>query len=261
MGVLALLVIALAAMLLFAKELVELAASTATGREIQIAGAFDIDYSLSPRIHAAKVTVANPDWSGVPNGLSAKSLTVQVDLRALLHGNLVLPEVRLESPVLLLEKTVQGPANWQLGGSSQQRKLAGHQWPCMPSIGHFSIGDGRINYLCFGKNLKVIATIDTLEAEAALDLPLSLASSGRINGEAYELTASGAPIGSLAGSAATGYPHSLHLSTAPMKVHAGGKLGAPLTENNSDSGWWSCILHRLSAQMQAHESHQAFIVK
>ena len=40
-------------MILSAKQLVEFAASTVTGREVRIAGAFGIDYSLRPRMRAS----------------------------------------------------------------------------------------------------------------------------------------------------------------------------------------------------------------
>lgn len=233
----ALIVVLVATLLLFARQLVEFAASTATGREVQISGAFDIDYSLTPRIHASKITVSNPDWSERPNMLSAASITAQVDLRALLHGKVVLPEVHLESPVLYLEKATQGPANWQLGSSGSGQESGVHRQLHLPSIEHLSINDGRISYFHSGKNLKVTATVDTLEATAALGKPMSLSASGMFSGVAYKLVVSGAPISSLADAAGGAYPFSLDISTAPADVHASGKLGAPLAENESDIRW------------------------
>lgn len=233
----ALIAVFVAALVLFARQLVELAASTATGRDVQIAGAFNIDYSLAPRIHASKITVSNPDWSERPNMLSAASMTAQVDLSALLHGKVVLPEVNLESPVLYLEKATQGPANWRLGNSGSGREPSVHRQFHLPSIEHLSINDGRISYFHSGKNIKVTATVDTLEATAAPGQPMSLSASGMFRGVGYKLAASGAPISSLADAAGGAYPFSLDVSTASVDVHASGKLGAALAENESDIRW------------------------
>ncbi|RYZ78327.1 MAG: hypothetical protein EOP04_29940, partial [Proteobacteria bacterium] len=60
------LLVLVAALLLFAKPLMELGASAITGRDVQIAGAFNIDYSGTLRLHASKLTVSNPDWSEHP---------------------------------------------------------------------------------------------------------------------------------------------------------------------------------------------------
>lgn len=223
-----------AVMVLFARPLVEFAASTISGREVKIAGAFDIDYSLAPSIHAMKVTVSNPDWSERPNMLSAESLKVQLDLRALLHGSLVLRELRLVSPVLILEKTVQGPVNWQFESGSEKQKPTTGQWSWLPSINHVFVSNGHINYYRSGKNLKVAATVDKLEASATHDQPMSVSASGLFEGVAYRLAASGAPIGTLMDRATGAYPFSLEVSTALMGIHAGGKLGAPVAKNDSD---------------------------
>src|SRR5512133_2107669 len=140
-------------MILSAKQLVEFAASTVTGREVRIAGALGIDYSLRPRMRASKVTVANPDWSEHPDMLRADAVTVQIDLPALVHGAFVLPELRLESPVLILEKTTQGPANWQFGSGGPKQKSAGRQWSWLPSIEDLSVSNGQIHYYRAGKDL------------------------------------------------------------------------------------------------------------
>ena len=64
--------------------------------------------------------------------LVPEAITVQVDLRALLQGNLVLPRVRLESPVLILEKAAQGPANWQFGKGGKAKSSANEQQFWLP---------------------------------------------------------------------------------------------------------------------------------
>jgi len=231
---LTLVAVLVAATLLFARQLVEFAASTAIGREVQIAGAFAIDYSPALEMQASKVTVSNPEWSERPNMLSVESLTVRVDLRALLHGRLVLPQLRLASPMLILEKTAQGPANWQFGSGAHGQKSKDDRSSWLPSVEHLHVNNGQIHYYRSGKDLKLTATIDTLEARAAHGQPVSVSASGRIAGMAYRLAATGAPTGSLMRHATAPYPFSLHISTAPMEIHASGKLGAPLTQKDSD---------------------------
>ncbi|MFL6717253.1 MAG: AsmA family protein, partial [Burkholderiaceae bacterium] len=217
-----------AALFLFARQLLEAGASTALGRDVQIAGDLDIDYSLPLRIHAGRVTVSNPEWSQHPEMLTVQALTIAIDLPALLHGRLALPELRLQSPVLILEKTAQGPANWQFDGNGAQQKSAGSRRQWVPSIGHLSVNNGRISYYSAGERRAMNATVDTLEAEAASGSPATVSASGLFNGVAYTLEAGGAPIGALGNRAGGAHPFSLHIGTAVGDLQANGKVSAPL---------------------------------
>jgi uncharacterized protein involved in outer membrane biogenesis len=104
----------------------------------------------------------------------------------------------------------------------------------LPSIEDLSVSNGQIHYYRAGKDLKVMAAVDKVEATAAFGEPMSLTASGMLNGVAYKLAANGAPTGNLMDTAAGAYPFSLQVSTELMDLHASGKLAAPFTKSQSD---------------------------
>jgi uncharacterized protein involved in outer membrane biogenesis len=87
-------------------------ASEAIGRPVVIEGNLDIDWTWPPLIRAEQVRVANAPWSKVPFMLEISRLACRIDLQALLRGRLVLPMIELVEPVIRLETSEQGEANW-----------------------------------------------------------------------------------------------------------------------------------------------------
>ena len=87
-------------------------ASEALGRTVVVEGALDVDWSWTPLIRAEQVRVANAAWSKEPYMLDIRRLTCRIDLHALLQGRLVLPMIELVEPVVRLETSEQGEANW-----------------------------------------------------------------------------------------------------------------------------------------------------
>jgi AsmA protein len=76
-----------------------------TGRELVIGG--DLKLKLGwplPRIHADAVTFANPAWAREKQMVAADAVEITINLPQLLLRNIVLPEVRLERPVVFLEQ-------------------------------------------------------------------------------------------------------------------------------------------------------------
>ncbi len=75
-------------------------------------GHLDVDWSWTPLIRAEQVRVANAAWSKEPFMLEIRRLACRIDLHALLQGRLVLPMIELVEPVVRLETSEQGEANW-----------------------------------------------------------------------------------------------------------------------------------------------------
>jgi uncharacterized protein involved in outer membrane biogenesis len=88
-------------------------ASAKLGRQIEIAGPLDVDLSLHPRIKVDGLRIANPAWASDGPMLAVDHAEVVVDLRALLHGKIELPEVDLAKLALRLETRPDGPPNWK----------------------------------------------------------------------------------------------------------------------------------------------------
>ena len=93
---------------------VERIASRALGRELKIAGAFTVSFSLTPRVTAADVRLANAPWGSEPSMLRAGRVAVALDLVSLLSEHPRLREVKIEAAHVVLEEDGRGRGNWVL---------------------------------------------------------------------------------------------------------------------------------------------------
>ncbi len=85
------------------RDQIEAQGSEAFGRPLTIDGEITLRPSLSPRITVDDIRVGNPDWASRPYLLVAQRLELQVDLLALLGGELNVLDVVFEGADLLLE--------------------------------------------------------------------------------------------------------------------------------------------------------------
>jgi uncharacterized protein involved in outer membrane biogenesis len=90
-------------------------ASRAIGRDLKIAGPFDVSFSLAPRVMAGDVTLANAPWGSEPSMVRAGRVMVVVDLVSLWSGPVRVRELEIANARLLLEADGDGRGNWALG--------------------------------------------------------------------------------------------------------------------------------------------------
>ena len=86
-----------------------------TGRTLQIAG--DMRLGLGwplLRVQVQGLRFANPAWAREPQMVEVDQADLQLDLRALLRGHLVLPTVAVGRPVVMLETSADGRKSWLL---------------------------------------------------------------------------------------------------------------------------------------------------
>src|SRR3569833_2081152 len=96
--------------------------SSATGRSFVINGDLDVDLSLHPLVRVLGIVLGNAEWGSAPEMLTMDELAFRIDLVKLLRGQVVLPEVHLQRPLLLLEENAEAKANWQFNAQQQQEK-------------------------------------------------------------------------------------------------------------------------------------------
>jgi uncharacterized protein involved in outer membrane biogenesis len=194
--VVALAAIALVVLLLFdwnwLKEPIEDRVSAELGREVEIAGDLDVDLSLHPRITVTDVRLANPPWASDEPMLALARAEAVLDLRALIDGEVRLPEVSITEPVLRLETRPDGPPNWEF----PTEEPAGE--PTVPHIGRLRIADAAVHYLDHGSGQSVDAALT--EVTGSTDSPdagMQLAATGTVQGEPLDLQLSGPPAAQL----------------------------------------------------------------
>ena len=167
--------------------------SAKLGRPVEIAGPLEVDLSLQPRITVQDLRLANPDWASDGPMLAVQRAEIVVDLRALLHGQLELPEVSISKPTLRLETRPDGPPNWKLKEGPSKSP------PPMPEIGQLRITDALIRYLDRGSGRSVVASLDQVagSTDDGAGRGLALAATGKVEDRPLALKLSGPPAANL----------------------------------------------------------------
>ncbi len=167
-------------------------ASAALGREVEIAGPLEVDLSLHPRIKVSNLRLANPDWASDGPMLAVEHAEVVVDLRALLHKHIVLPEVSITKPKLQLETRPDGPPNWKFKESLAQGP------PPIPEIGRLQITDASVDYLDHGSGRSIAASLDEVSGSTgSAGSGLALKAAGKVEDSPLALALSGPPAAEL----------------------------------------------------------------
>ncbi len=83
------------------------------GQEVSI-DSIAVDLGPTIRIRVENAVVENPAWASTPYLATVDTLELSIDGFELLSGDFVLTDVQLHKPVVHLERTIQGTANWTL---------------------------------------------------------------------------------------------------------------------------------------------------
>jgi uncharacterized protein involved in outer membrane biogenesis len=217
-------------------------ASEAFGRTVVIEGNLDVDLTWPPLIRAEQVRVANATWSKEPYMHGIRRLACRIDLQALLQGRLVFPMIELVEPVVRLETSKQGEANWQLQPPQTVADKAEPGAP--PVIERLSLREGRLTYYDYASTTSMTMTL--VEVQAATMGPeqrLAVEGAGQFAALPFRLTGRGGALQDLTGNKP--YPFAgakltdircvarVKQIAAPLAVHSQGYRG-----NCLGCRWW-----------------------
>ncbi|HSM22987.1 MAG TPA: AsmA family protein [Rubrivivax sp.] len=194
-----------------------------TGRVLKIAGDLDLDLAWpAPRVQASAVSFANPPWATDPQMLTADTVDLSVDLRELLSGRLVFPEVRLQRPRAFLEQGSGGRKTWLLDPTQTDEDARLH-------IGMVRLDQGELHYADAARHTAVRVELQTTgsaatgPAAAASSPGVTFKAEGRFNGQALVASGSGGPV--LAwGDETRPYPLSVQATLGRTQVQATGTV-------------------------------------
>ncbi len=161
----------------------------ATGRKLKLSGDFRPTLYPVLGVKTGALTISNAAWAQNPVMIEAAGISVGVGLSALLGGNLEINKLRLEDPVIRLEKAADGRVNWEFEGSSPAADNTR-----APSKG-FSLALGEIvNGKLEYSDQKSGENIEVSQINAQFSLPkgsngLTIAGSGLWSGEAVNISA------------------------------------------------------------------------
>jgi uncharacterized protein involved in outer membrane biogenesis len=149
-------------------------------------------WSWDPLFRVEDLSIENRQWPGRQKILSVKRITVQVSLGRLLLGNLVLPRMELDSPIVNLERDGAGRANWNSeSGSSAPANASPH----LPAIRRLIIREGKIHMVDRVRKLRLDGTLAADErAKTKDDAAFQLRCTGSLNERPFRFHADGGPL-------------------------------------------------------------------
>jgi uncharacterized protein involved in outer membrane biogenesis len=169
---------------------IESYASRALDRRLAIAG-LRVVWSNPLGIELTGLRLANASWGSVPEMLSVEHLSATIDLGSLLRGVMRFESLRLEKPVLLLERDANGIGNWRFGGGASASgglAIVPKNRSQFPTLIDFAVHDGQITYRATSSDLH-IAFHDMAIRSPGDDQAVSLTLDGAYNGSPTRLTA------------------------------------------------------------------------
>lgn len=227
----ALLVTALVLVLTFAdwnvfKGPITRAASARFGRAVTIAGPLQVQiWSRTPTVTLTGLTIGNPPWESNRPLAKIERVQIQLELRSLFTGHLVLRRVELIHPQIYLHQEKSGRANWTFENNAPTKARA-RRPPRLPVLRDLVIESGTLELLDELRRLKVNGTVEAHElASGRDDKPFRIEGKGSINAEPFRLKISGGPLRAL--SPEQPYPFSLAITAGENDIEAEGKLLKP----------------------------------
>ena len=196
-------------------------AAEKTGRVLAINGDLKVKFGWPlPRIHAGAVTFANPAWAQEKQMVSADGVEIAVDLPQLLMRNIVLPEVRLERPVVFLEQGPDGKKNWLLD-MNQQDETARIR------IERLTLDHGTLGYDDAAKKTRIRSDLSTSnlqsDGKAGAGAGVTFTAQGQYLGLPLRASGSGGPVLAMRDED-TPYPMKVDAAIGNTRVRADGTI-------------------------------------
>ena len=180
------------------------------GRAVEI-GSLDVDWGFPLGISVGDVQVANPEWAEHPYMLKLDAMQAEIDVGALLTGNLSLQLLELDNPEVHLARQEDGRSNWAaLTGSESDSS----EPPIQPET--IRIQNGQLTY----RDAKLDAQVE-LDIETTDNGPgqrqLSIEGNGNVQGKPLTLSLTGEPPSQ---ALASGAPYAVSLDAQLGKIQA-----------------------------------------
>jgi AsmA family protein len=166
-----------------------------TGRELTIEGDMDVELGWVTRVRLEGVRVANAEWSEHPDMARIEVLDFTIQLRELLRGRIVLPEVTLERPHIRLERNAQGESNWELVTHPAVDVAVPEEREDIPIFGRLIVADGVLVYNDMQRDIDVESAVSTaIGLHEPAQERVHLDGAGSFEGMAFAFAATGGSL-------------------------------------------------------------------
>lgn len=205
-----------------ARDLVVQRLEAITGREVAIAGDFDLVPALAPTLAAEGLVIANARWASDAPMLEAERVEIQFQLVPLLwQGDLLVDRLSVAGAELLLERTADGQANWQFGTPAPASADPDRRAFLLAEV---AMADSRLLWRGPEMAQPATAVVDRLAWQApTVTSEVSLSAAGQWQEQPFELAGTLGPLADLL-SGADAYPVALEGSLGPLAATVAGEV-------------------------------------
>jgi AsmA family protein len=208
------------------KGAIERGASARFGRTVTISGPLQAHlWSRTPTVTVVGLTVGGPPWEKDRAVAKIERVQIQLQLRSLFAGQLVLRRVELLHPELYLHQEKSGRANWTFENNAPSKARAAKPTK-LPALRDLVIEGGRLLLVDDMRRLKVRGTLQAHDQASHSDpKPFRIEGKGTINGEPFEVHVAGGPLRAL--DPDHPYPFTLAINAGENEVNADGRILKP----------------------------------
>lgn len=186
--------------------------STQTGRNFAIAGEFKLDLSLTPRLVATELRLAD---AGTGTMLRIPRLEAEIRLVPLLRRQVDIRRLTVSRPELVLERAAEGPSSWDLAPLDDAFPAAGPGTPHTTfSLGRIELRDASVTYRDHAAGITETVTLDHVSIDSeGVNAAIAVTALGRFGSHRFDVSGL---VGSLS---------QLHRQTRPFPLKVKAKAG------------------------------------
>ena len=165
--------------------------NTLTGRELTLSGAVSPSFWPHLGVKTGPVSVSNADWSDQGPMVQAEALSIQIDMAALISGEVKITGIEAIAPRIVLERSKSGKENWVFGGDNGGEVASdtagvGAAFTLDKGV----ISGGEVLFLDHGTGQKIeVTAIDATVAIPDYVGQASLDMAGAMNGQPFKAVA------------------------------------------------------------------------
>lgn len=201
------------------KRPIEQRVTAQTGRSFHIDGNFDVDLGRTLTIRADGLRFGNAPWAREPEMASVRRLELDLRFWPLLRGDVQIPRIVLDVPVLHLQRNDKLLGNWVFGEEDGGD---------LPEFRNVHIESGTLTYYERAQETDIKVAVDSARRRTgAAGSPVSVKGGGTWSGNAFTLAGIAESPLELRDSERP-YRIDLRAAAGPTRAHARGTLLDPL---------------------------------
>jgi uncharacterized protein involved in outer membrane biogenesis len=204
------------------KNLIVTVVSHRTHRQASIDGAVHVHlFRRYPELSAEGFQLANADWKPGTPMLRIAKFDATVSLISLLKFNPVFTQIRIEQPLIDLERDADNRANWDFTSQGAAKPMKHDNSPParLPAIKQLILSGGTLTLSDAVRKLKFNGQLSIAENQSGSeDSALKVRGSGVLNGKPFALKVDGGPL--LETDSGKPYTFDAAVSAADIKLNA-----------------------------------------